>query len=687
MIFKIIILSLIMSLSPNNMQAKELSFLKVDGRMIVNEKGQEVLLGGFNLGNWLLLEPWMLGFNIFDEIQSGKDIFDMFEKRFGEAKAKELYRTYVDNYVTEQDIKYLAGLGINFVRIPFWYRALFDKKYSEKELFYLDKLIKWCKKYKIYVLIDLHGAPGGQSQDSPILGERSDNRLWDNKENIQKTVTIWQTIAKKYKNEKTVIGYDLLNEAMGAPSIHDLMDIYDLLYKAIRKIDTRHIIFIEDALKGVYRLPQPEERGWDNVCYSFHFYPTFGQPDNMDRVKEASEIVLPSLRAAQEQLNVPFHIGEFNSMTMTKGGVEFLRWYMRIFMDYGWSWNIWNYKRINDDEEDMWGLTGRMDDWVVPDIRKASFEEIKRVFKGFNSKSLKKNVIYEAMLKDFFKELKKAKISKKSKNIVCVPLNGFILRERAGEGIRIEWGKKKVNYGFWNEGDVALWKIKIDKKGVYKIIMDGGTGSDQAKVSLLIGHYKYNQVTIDKTLGGWQGYKKIELGNIQLDKGTHVLKIRGEYPESGVINLRSLELAYLGDRETETLDPVLEDRIVLTPLDLYELKREKSLCVEWQNNPPNIGYLSGGESFSFKIDLPASSDYDIKFDFATPNPNSKFKIIVNEKIVNQVGLPFTGAWDKYTIINGGKAFFQKGENIITFEAVSDHPENTGNLRHVFLEKK
>jgi hypothetical protein len=55
--------------------SQRMSFLKTDGRMIVNEQGQEVLLGGFNLGNWLLVEPWMIKLSGDNGAPTGKEVF------------------------------------------------------------------------------------------------------------------------------------------------------------------------------------------------------------------------------------------------------------------------------------------------------------------------------------------------------------------------------------------------------------------------------------------------------------------------------------------------------------------------------------------------------------------------------------------------------------------------------------
>lgn len=675
---------------PSLLFSRTASWLKVSGQKIVNERGEEVFLAGFNLGNWLLVEPWMLKLSGLDGIQAGRDIFDLFEKRFGPEKGREIYFTHADNYITEEDIRYLAGLGVNFVRVPFWYRALFDAKYARKELHYLDQAVNWCRKHGVYVLIDMHSAPGGQSSDTGILGERLKNQLWTSEENIRETIRMWQTIARKYRDDPVVAGYDLLNEATGAPSYETLMKVYDRIYRAIREIDTKHIIFIEDALKGIYRMPPPRDMGWENVVYSFHFYPGFGGPDNMEEIIAASQVTLPSLKAASDYLQVPFHAGEFNSMTISKGGIEYLRRYMQIFREYGWSWNIWSYKRIDDNDEDRWGLAGKVADWQVPDLNKMSFEEAKAFFRNFNFRTAGKNAAYEAMIRDFFLESRnfRRKEYLTKEKIVLAPQNGHMIRSAFNSGIRVEWNRKKINFGFWNRDDSVLWKIEISREnaGIYRMTLDYATDSPEARLNLILDHYLHKKIALPRTRGGWEGYTPSVEGYIRLSEGVHFLKLTGVSPDAGVMNLRSVLLERVSSAPA-LLEASPEAEIVLSPFEARRMNRKKSLCVEWQNNPPNFGCMSGWESVEWEIDSLREADYDLGFLFSTPHSGIMFEIYWNEELFKTIKVPSTGGWHDYSVIRPGTVRMKKGKNGVRFVILSGFDENSGNLRSVRLKKK
>ena len=57
----------------------------------------------------------------------------------------------------------------------------------------------------------MHDAPGGQTGDN-IDDSYAYPWLMENAENQKQFIEIWTRIAKKYANNTTVLGYDLLNE-------------------------------------------------------------------------------------------------------------------------------------------------------------------------------------------------------------------------------------------------------------------------------------------------------------------------------------------------------------------------------------------------------------------------------------------------------------------------------------------
>ncbi|MBK7635287.1 MAG: cellulase family glycosylhydrolase [Saprospiraceae bacterium] len=174
---KVVILFLIMLNSivsfTQKKQGKGISFLHTAGQNMVDESGKKVFLKGVGLGNWLLPEGYMWKFGKLGD--RPRTIEKVISELIGKEKSVEFWKVYRNNYITEDDIKRIAELGFNSVR-PALNSRLFltegeNPVYVEEGFLLIDNLISWCKKYGIYVIIDMHGAQGGQTganiDDSP----------------------------------------------------------------------------------------------------------------------------------------------------------------------------------------------------------------------------------------------------------------------------------------------------------------------------------------------------------------------------------------------------------------------------------------------------------------------------------------------------------------------------------------
>src|SRR6266446_5410891 len=141
------------------------TFLHTQGQDIINESGEKILLRGVGLGNWMLPEGYMWKFG------NGGDRPRKIEKivsdLIGPENATRFWSEYRRQYIAETDIKRIAELGFNAVR-PALNARLFlteepDPSFVEEGFGLLDNLVAWCKNHSIYVIIDMHGAPGGQT--------------------------------------------------------------------------------------------------------------------------------------------------------------------------------------------------------------------------------------------------------------------------------------------------------------------------------------------------------------------------------------------------------------------------------------------------------------------------------------------------------------------------------------------
>jgi endoglucanase len=314
-------------------------FLKVDGQEIVNGNGEKVLLRGIGLGGWMLQEPYMLQLSKVAGTQT--EIIAKITDLIGTENTGKFYSAYRKNMITKRDIDSLKAWGFNSIRLPMHYN-LFTLPVEKEpvpgnntwlnEGFELtDSLLKWCEQNEIYLILDLHAAPGGQGNDRPIADvDTLKPQLWESEANLAKTIALWKKLASRYKKEKWIGGYDLINETnYEMPGNQPLLDLYLSITTEIRKIDKKHIIFIEgnqfaNDFKG---LTPPWD---DNMVYSFHKY---WSPTTLETIKKYIDL--------REENDIPLWMGESG-----ENNNEWYRGAVNLFEsnNIGWAW--WTIKKI-----------------------------------------------------------------------------------------------------------------------------------------------------------------------------------------------------------------------------------------------------------------------------------------------------------------------------------------------------
>ena len=173
LIYLITIVLIASSACTKPIQKESISFLHTDGHDIVNEKGEKIYLKGVGLGNWILPEGYMWKFG--KDGDRPRKIEKIVSDLIGQKKADTFWLKFRQNYITESDIQRIAELGFNSVRPALNSRRFLTEEenpvYVDEGFQLLDSLVSWCKKHRLYIIIDMHGAPGGQTgqniDDSP----------------------------------------------------------------------------------------------------------------------------------------------------------------------------------------------------------------------------------------------------------------------------------------------------------------------------------------------------------------------------------------------------------------------------------------------------------------------------------------------------------------------------------------
>lgn len=324
-----------------------------------NGQGDTLILRGINLGNLLLIEPEFTGvggtFTAADA--SDDDDYGIRENLINRFGNDDLLQDFQDAYITAIDFDHIMRTGANFVRLPIYYRAVEDANGDFTDFTKIDEVIRHCANRGLYVLLDLHGAPGAQSEEHHA-GRMDYNKLFEDsplgEDYRARTVEFWEAVATRYKDNPVVVGYDILNEPFGAddhdPTFVDdngLWTLYDAIYDAIRAIDSAHLIVMETIPSEFDwdTLPDPDTYGWQNVMYQVHYYCFLfneqGDISGTCSTEGHEEYLLHKVvNARQSEYNVPVLVGEFNGFDHRDNWIT----HMQNYTNENWSWAMWSYK-------------------------------------------------------------------------------------------------------------------------------------------------------------------------------------------------------------------------------------------------------------------------------------------------------------------------------------------------------
>ena len=357
----------------------KMEFLHISGRHIVDAKGNKVRLRGTCPGGWMNMEDFINGHPGAEHTLRAQ-----MAEALGPAKAQFFFDRMLDYFFNEDDVIFLRKAGASVVRLPLNYRHFEDDvapfKYKEAGFARLDQVLRHCENHGLYAILDLHSAQGWQNVHWHSDNASRISLFWDVPYYQDRYVALWQEFARRYANRAVVAGFDVLNEPCSnnhlgdypwnvgpnyKPRLDRMNAVYRRLVGAIRKIDTRHIIFLEgdDYAKDFTGLDAPYD---DNIAYSSHNYtvpgfgpgqypgmvhPRSGAPEAWDLERQERSFLNADGTKFTQQHNVPLWVGEFGSVfngPADENGdrLRALDDQIGIFERNEIHWTTWNYKDV-----------------------------------------------------------------------------------------------------------------------------------------------------------------------------------------------------------------------------------------------------------------------------------------------------------------------------------------------------
>jgi endoglucanase len=353
------------AINPKELPATNVVTPGASGR-VLQAKGFQIMDGdkpvrlrGVNLGGWMLIEDYMIGLSWTEW-----KIREQFRRVLGEESYAAFFNAYMESYIAEADISFLAKTGFNFVRLPFNYRHFESDRapgqWLEDGFRRLDSAVRLCRKYNLWVLLDLHAAPGAQARDQNAGSAYGEAYLWNHKPFMDRAAALWKELARRYKGDSTIAGYNLLCEPV-TNDVPLLNAFYRQVIRAIRDVDPTHIIALDPNRwgKDISSLRDPLFEDPQVIPAIHHYYSeddAFAQlttyPGSVNGKvcdRAALEHTLDG-KHDEQRIHRPTIMGEFGvDITGSQPfavQLAITRDLVSIFEEKGWGWSMWCYKDL-----------------------------------------------------------------------------------------------------------------------------------------------------------------------------------------------------------------------------------------------------------------------------------------------------------------------------------------------------
>ena len=150
--------------------------LRTQGKDIVDHEGNEVILKGIGFGGWMLMEGYMMQSS--DVADTQHEFRERLVELMGEDKTDQFFDAWLANHATRADVDSMASWGYNSIRLPMHYNLFTlpiedepvagENTWLTKGFDMVDSLLYWCEQNSMYLILDLHAAPGGQGYNAAI---------------------------------------------------------------------------------------------------------------------------------------------------------------------------------------------------------------------------------------------------------------------------------------------------------------------------------------------------------------------------------------------------------------------------------------------------------------------------------------------------------------------------------------
>lgn len=361
---------------------------------------------GVNLGGLFIVEPWMMP-GEWSSMGCGQypDEWTCMQKTNG--GAQKGFTGHWENWITEADIAQIAAWNLNTIRLPLGHWIVEDtiqpgEPWARGGFQYLKRLLSWCNKHNIYVILDLHAAPQAQTSGQSFTGHSVSTPGFYNQDSFGRAkLWAWNITTSKIQDPDfaNVFAIEVLNEPTQNSGQNQglVSSYYPTVMQTIRSTeqslgincrtrglsssrnrltkrgytDCLNIMYMDQwwgAGDPTANLPQP----MSHVIFDDHRY--FAYNPNADQTRQ--QVLSDACNQGPlSQSSTPVMFGEFSLALSNEngqfsiscsGGKEFYQQYIASEIstfEKGLGWTFWTYKTETDF---AWSYSKAVQQGIIP---------------------------------------------------------------------------------------------------------------------------------------------------------------------------------------------------------------------------------------------------------------------------------------------------------------------------------
>lgn len=542
-------------------------FLRVNGTDIVNDNGP-FIIRSIGTGNWMIQEGYMMQ-STSARIHTHTEFRTKLESIIEKEKTAEYYEHWLNNHFTKTDLDSMKAWGFNALRPALhykWFTLPIEEEPVKRENTWinkgfnmLDSLLSWAAANEMYIILDMHGVPGGQGKNADI-SDYNHNKpsVWESKANQDKLVALWVKLAERYKNNIWFGGYDFINEpnwnvdgrgsenGCGCKNNDAIWDLHLRLTKAVREVDNTHIVYISGNCWGnnygsfdKHALNSYD----DNTVITFHKYWNI---NNKDAIQQFIDM--------RRKYNKP--------LWMSEAGENSNQWFADAIYLFesnyiGWSWWPVKKSRLNNIFRVTTPESYRqlIESWkegnkpLTPDQTYKAVMDYSNAHKTSNCE-IAIDVINAMINNSDTTATKPFKTHKTNEWILFADFDlgrdGYAYHDEISEDVHIN-GKR---FRPWNEGnayrndgvDIGLnedkpyvgwiekgewlqYTIDVDKAGLYNLEIESAAIETNSKIDILINGNIINEDSELPLTNGHFNWQLTSINNVEISKVNTKIRI------------------------------------------------------------------------------------------------------------------------------------------------------------------